>query len=113
MQKLFAALASVVLFVPYAAVHAQAYPARPIRFVIPFGPGQVSDRPVVRTGRPRRPAAGSIVACMNKEMTATLAKASVRDPMLKQGFIPRSSTPEALTACKWQLVTWQSTKLPD
>ena len=43
MRKLFAALAAVVLWAPYAAVHAQAYPARPIRFVIPFGPGSASD----------------------------------------------------------------------
>jgi len=48
-----------------------------------------------------------IVARMNKEMAATLVKPSVRDLMLKQGFIPRSSTPEALAAyMKEQLAVW-------
>ncbi len=50
-----------------------------------------------------------IVARMNKEMVAALAKASVRDPMLKQGFIPKSSTPAALTAyIKEQLGVWKN-----
>ncbi len=50
-----------------------------------------------------------IVARMNKEMVAVLAKPAVRDPMLKQGFIARSSTPEALTAyMKDQLAVWKT-----
>lgn len=51
MQKLIAALISSVLFLPLAATHAQptstssgqAYPSKPIRFVISFGPGSASD----------------------------------------------------------------------
>src|SRR5262249_17462849 len=39
-----------------------------------------------------------IVAYMNKAMSTVLAKPEVREQMLKQGFIPRSSTPEALKA---------------
>jgi tripartite-type tricarboxylate transporter receptor subunit TctC len=50
-----------------------------------------------------------VVARMNKEMVATLAKATVREPMLKQGFIPRSSTPQALAAyMKEQIAIWKS-----
>ena len=50
-----------------------------------------------------------VVARMNKEMVATLAKPAVREPMLKQGFIPRSSTPQALAVyMKEQLAIWKS-----
>jgi tripartite-type tricarboxylate transporter receptor subunit TctC len=50
-----------------------------------------------------------IVARMNKEMVAVLAKTSVKEAMLKHGFIARSSTPEALAAhIKDQLAVWKS-----
>lgn len=50
-----------------------------------------------------------IVAMMNKQMVAVLAKPSVRDQMLKHGFIPRSSTPEALASyMKDQLAVWKT-----
>ena len=39
-----------------------------------------------------------IVARMNKEMVAVLTKPSVKELMLKQGFMAKSSTPEALGA---------------
>ena len=46
---------------------------------------------------------------LNKLMVAALAKPSVKDPMLRQGFIARSSTPEALTAyMRDQLSVWKS-----
>ena len=49
-----------------------------------------------------------IVARINKDMTAVLAKPEVREQMLAQGFIPRSSTPEELTAkLKEQLQLWK------
>lgn len=49
-----------------------------------------------------------IVAYMNKAMTAVLAKDTVREPMLQQGFVPRSSTPEELRAyLKDQLAVWK------
>jgi len=51
----------------------------------------------------------SIVARMNKEMVAVLAKPSVKELMLRQGFIARSSTPEALAAyMKEQLDVWKA-----
>jgi tripartite-type tricarboxylate transporter receptor subunit TctC len=51
----------------------------------------------------------AIVARMNKEMVAVLAKPSVKEAMLKQGFMARSSTPEALAAhMKDQLDVWKT-----
>lgn len=50
-----------------------------------------------------------IVTRMNKEMVVVLAKANVKEQMLKQGFIARSSTPEALaTYMKEQVAVWKS-----
>ena len=43
MQKLIAALIAAVLFLPLAAIHAQPYPSKPLRFIIPFGPGSATD----------------------------------------------------------------------
>ena len=51
MQRLIAALLGAVLLLPLAAISAQlkstsagqAYPTRPIRFIISFGPGSASD----------------------------------------------------------------------
>jgi len=43
MQRLTAALIAAVLFLPPAALRAQSYPTKPIRFVISFGPGSASD----------------------------------------------------------------------
>ena len=48
-----------------------------------------------------------IVARMNKEVAAAMAKPAVREPMEKQGFMPRTSTPEELAAyLKEQLAVW-------
>ena len=50
-----------------------------------------------------------VVERMNKEMVATLAKPAVKEAMLRQGFIARSSTPDALAAhIKDQLAVWKS-----
>ena len=44
MRKLIAAaFAAVLSLLPSAGVHAQPWPSRPIKFVIPFGPGSASD----------------------------------------------------------------------
>jgi len=43
MRKLIAAALAAVLFLPQAVAHAQPWPSRPIKFVIPFGPGSASD----------------------------------------------------------------------
>jgi len=49
-----------------------------------------------------------IVAAMNKAMVAALAKPSVVEAMQRHGFIPKSSTPEALvTYMKDQLAVWK------
>lgn len=50
-----------------------------------------------------------IVARMNKEMVAVLANPNVRDQMMKQGFTPKSSTPEeAATFIKDQIPVWKA-----
>ena len=50
-----------------------------------------------------------IVARMNKEMVAVLAKPSVKELMLRQGFMAKSSTPEALAAyMKEQVAVWKT-----
>lgn len=43
MRKLLATVLAAILCVPLAAAQAQPYPSKPIRFVIPFGPGSASD----------------------------------------------------------------------
>ncbi|MGE0420335.1 MAG: Bug family tripartite tricarboxylate transporter substrate binding protein [Acetobacteraceae bacterium] len=76
---------------------------------------------IVETGQPKFPIgpwfalvgpAGlppDIVARMNKEMAIVLAKPTVREQMNKQGFIPRSSSPEELAAyMKDQLAVWKT-----
>lgn len=76
---------------------------------------------IVETGQPKFPIgpwfalvgpAGlppDIVARMNKEMAIVLAKPTVREQMNKQGFIPRSSSPEELAAyMKDQLAVWKA-----
>jgi tripartite-type tricarboxylate transporter receptor subunit TctC len=50
-----------------------------------------------------------IVARINKEMVAVLAKPTVREQMLRHGFMARSSTPDALAAyMKEQIALWKS-----
>jgi tripartite-type tricarboxylate transporter receptor subunit TctC len=50
-----------------------------------------------------------LVARMTKEMVAVLARPNVREAMLKQGFVARSSTPEALAAhVKDQIGVWKT-----
>ena len=50
-----------------------------------------------------------IVARMNKEMVAVLAKPSVKELMLRQGFVAKSSTPEVLGAyMKEQAEVWKA-----
>jgi len=50
-----------------------------------------------------------MVQRMNKEMVVVLAKPNVREAMLKQGFMARSSSPESLASyMKEQLEVWRS-----
>ena len=43
MKRLLSTLIAAILFLVHAAIHAQPYPSKPIRFVIPFGPGSATD----------------------------------------------------------------------
>jgi tripartite-type tricarboxylate transporter receptor subunit TctC len=50
-----------------------------------------------------------IVARMNKEMVAVLGKPTVKELMLRQGFMAKSSTPEALGLyIKEQIAIWKT-----
>jgi tripartite-type tricarboxylate transporter receptor subunit TctC len=50
-----------------------------------------------------------IVATMNKAMAAALAKPTVREQVERHGFMPKSSTPAALSAyMKEQLAVWKA-----
>jgi tripartite-type tricarboxylate transporter receptor subunit TctC len=75
---------------------------------------------IVEAGQPKFPIAPwfalvapaglppEIVTTMNKATVAALAKPAVRELMQGQGFIPKSSTPEALAAyMKDQLAVWK------
>ena len=66
----------------------------------PIGPWFAMVAPA---GLPR-----DLVARMNKEMVTVLAKPSVKEAMLKHGFMPKTSTPEALASyLKEQHVIWK------
>ena len=68
---------------------------------LPIGPWFAMVGPA---GLPRE-----IVARMNKEMVSALARPSVKEAMLKHGFMANSSTPEALAAyLKDQLAIWKT-----
>jgi tripartite-type tricarboxylate transporter receptor subunit TctC len=76
---------------------------------------------ILETGQPKFPIAPwfallgpaglppDIVARMHTAMAAALANPTVKEQMQKQGFSPRSSTPEELTAyMKDQLTVWKT-----
>jgi tripartite-type tricarboxylate transporter receptor subunit TctC len=66
MQKLIAVVLTAVLFLPHAVVHAQPYPSRPIKFVIPFGPGSASDTLARIAGQELAQSIGQPVVVINK-----------------------------------------------
>jgi tripartite-type tricarboxylate transporter receptor subunit TctC len=68
---------------------------------LPIGPWFALVGPA---GLPRE-----IVARMNREMVAVLAKPTVKELMLRHGFMAKSSTPEALAAyMKEQVGVWKT-----
>ena len=68
---------------------------------LPIGPWFAMVAP---PGLPRE-----LAVRMNKEMVAVLGKQSVKDLMLRHGFMAKSSTPEALSAyLKEQVAIWKS-----
>ena len=66
MRKLLAAALAAVLLLPQAVAHAQPYPSRPIRFVIPFGPGSASDALARIAGQELAQALGQPIVVVHK-----------------------------------------------
>jgi len=66
MKRLVAAALAAILFVPLAAAHAQPWPSRPIKFVIPFGPGSASDTLARIAGQELGQALGQPIVIVNK-----------------------------------------------
>ncbi|HEX7251184.1 MAG TPA: tripartite tricarboxylate transporter substrate-binding protein, partial [Burkholderiales bacterium] len=62
MKKLLLVLASLAAF----AAHAQEYPARPIRIVVPFAPGGVADNSVRVIAEPLSQRLGQQVLVENR-----------------------------------------------
>ncbi len=66
MKRLVAAALAAILFLPLAAAHAQPWPSRPIKFVIPFGPGSASDTLARIAGQELGQALGQPIVIVNK-----------------------------------------------
>jgi tripartite-type tricarboxylate transporter receptor subunit TctC len=66
MKTLIATVVAAVLVMAQAAIHAQSYPSKPIRFVIPFGPGSASDALARIAGQDLSQALGQPVVVVHK-----------------------------------------------
>lgn len=66
MRKFIAATIAVFLTLPSAIAHAQSYPTKPIRFVLPFGPGSASDTLARIVGQELGQAIGQPIVIVNK-----------------------------------------------
>lgn len=66
MKMLIAVLVAAVVSVSSTALNAQQYPSKPIRFVIPFGPGSASDALARIAGQDLSQALGQPVVVVHK-----------------------------------------------
>jgi tripartite-type tricarboxylate transporter receptor subunit TctC len=66
MLQLVAAALAALLLLPHAIAHAQPYPSKPIRFVLPFGPGSASDTLARIAGQELSQALGQPIVILNK-----------------------------------------------
>lgn len=66
MRRLVVAALAVLLLLPSVTAHADTYPSRPIRFVIPFGPGSASDALARIAGQELSLAIGQPVVVVHK-----------------------------------------------
>ena len=66
MRSLIVVLIAAATFLPQAALHAQSWPARPIRFVISFGPGSASDALARIAGQELTQSLGQVVVVVPK-----------------------------------------------
>ncbi|MGE5509871.1 MAG: Bug family tripartite tricarboxylate transporter substrate binding protein [Bacteroidota bacterium] len=66
MLQLVAAALAALLLLPHAIAHAQPYPSKPIRFVLPFGPGSASDTLARIAGQELSQAVGQPIVILNK-----------------------------------------------
>jgi tripartite-type tricarboxylate transporter receptor subunit TctC len=66
MRKLIVAAFAAVLLLPHIAVHAQTYPSKPIKLVLPFGPGSATDTIARMITQDLSQAIGQPVVIVNK-----------------------------------------------
>ena len=66
MLKLITAALAAIFFLPQATAQAQSYPSKPIRFVLPFGPGSASDTLARIAGQELSQAIGQPIVIVNK-----------------------------------------------
>ena len=66
MLKLIAAALAAIFFLPQTSAQAQSYPTKPIRFVLPFGPGSASDTLARIAGQELSQAIGQPIVIVNK-----------------------------------------------
>jgi putative tricarboxylic transport membrane protein len=66
MRRLVATALAAFVLLPLAVAHAQPWPSRPIRFVIPFGPGSASDTLARIAGQELGQALGQPIVVVHK-----------------------------------------------
>ena len=66
MRTFVAAIVAAVLFLPQPTGHAQTYPTKPIKLVVPFGPGSATDTLARITAQDLSQSIGQQVVVVNK-----------------------------------------------